>query len=1153
MEKMNNSTKKYFTTIQDQVDHCYAIAEEARSKGLDPETYVECPQAKDLAGRVEKLIGPDGVADSIRNLKKKGFTDDEIVFKIVTNILDKKIGNIQSLEARVERAIRTGLAIKTMGVVSAPLEGISKIMVRKDQYGKEYLSLFFAGPIRAAGGTTAALCVLIADFVRKRSNIPKYEATEGEIGRYVEEVKLYDRKVHLQYPSSKSEIRHAVKNLPIEINGDPTESDEVSEFRDLPRIETNRIRGGACLVLNDGILLKAPKLLKITKAMNLDGWDWLADLKKIAQKEHSEKMENGKEDQEIEKDVAPNFKYVADIIAGRPVFSYPSEIGGHRIRYGRSRNTGLAAVGIHPASMGILDDFLAIGTQLRIERPGKSACVCPVSHIEPPIVKLKNGDIIKVASYKIARKVFPEVKKILFLGDILFGYGEFVENNHRLIPSGYVEEWWALELEQALNILEETDPRMLELVGKPFTAKPTHEEAIKISQNYRIPLHPTYTDFWGNINVEELNKLRTAFVSGFLDLEQTIIINYDKDISKILEKAFIAHTIKDDKIVFSTEMNFIYSKIFNLSNKAKIYLERKDDVFSYFERVSSIKIKNKGPNFIGSRMGRPEKSERKSMKGVHSLFPLSAKVGNSRLFEKAVNFQKIKIDVCRKKCQNCGAETIFNSCPKCSSHTKLRSICEKCKKLYPPVISNPNTFLDARCPQCNERLKSSSEAIFNIKSHLDSILKASQIPFPKKLKGIFGLTNQFKVPEPLLKGILRAQNDVLVYKTAEIRYDATDIPLTHFKPKELDVSIEQLKQLGYILDYRGEPLVDNAQILELKVQDIILSDDCARYFIKLANFIDEELEIFYEMKRFYSVNTRKDLIGQLVVGLAPHTSAGIIGRIIGFSPARSIYAHPFWHAAKRRNCDGDEDGIMLLMDPLLNFSRHYLPNKIGGRMDATLVISSILDPNEIDAEAHNVDAMFKYPLEFYKATENYSMPNEVEKIMDLVKNRLGTPEQYENIGFTIPTENINEGPVTSAYKTYESMNEKIDAQLHLAKIIKAVEAKKVAEKILSTHFNPDILGNLRKFSTQEFRCIKCNSKYRRPPISNAGKCPSCGNKVILTVNRGGIGKYIPRALKLVKEYSLDDYTLQRMELIEEIVESLTNNPKLKQHKLADFF
>jgi DNA polymerase II large subunit len=252
-------------------------------------------------------------------------------------------------------------------------------------------------------------------------------------------------------------------------------------------------------------------------------------------------------------------------------------------------------------------------------------------------------------------------------------------------------------------------------------------------------------------------------------------------------------------------------------------------------------------------------------------------------------------------------------------------------------------------------------------------------------------------------------------------------------------------------------------------------------------------------------------------------------------------------------CDGDEDGLMLLLDPLLNFSRFYLPSKIGGRMDATLVIGTLLDPNEIDSEAHNVDTLFKYPLEFYEATERYAMPHEIEEILELVKSRLGSEGQYENIGFNIPTEDINAGPTMTAYKTYQAMDDKIEAQLHLAKIIQAVDAKNVAKKILSSHFNPDILGNLRKFAVQEFRCVKCNTKYRRPPISNNSKCPKCNNKVILTVNRGGIEKYIPRALKLCSEFNLDSYTQQRMTLIEEYVTSLTNNPKIKQQKLSDFF
>ncbi len=1172
MVKMSKEMEDYFSNIQRGVNRCYDIAEEARKKGYDPELYVETPQAKDLAGRVEKLVGPKGVAVLIRKLKEQGKSEDEIVFQVVTDILEERIGASESLEIRVERAIRVGLAIKTMGVVSAPLEGISKILIKEDYLGNKYLSLYFAGPIRAAGGTTAALCVLIADYVRKKVNIPKFEATEGETGRYVEEIKLYDRRVHLQYPSSNDEIRFAVKHLPVEINGDPTEKEEVSAYRDLPRIDTNNIRGGACLVLNDGVLLKAPKLLKIAKEMKIEGWDWLASLKKITPKE----KEDNKKAKKIngDKNITPNFKYITEIIAGRPVFSHPSRIGGHRIRYGRSRNTGLAAGGMHPATMSILDNFIAIGTQLRTERPGKSTSITPVSNIEPPIVKLKNGDVIRVSNFQKAREIFAEIKKILFLGDILFGFGEFSENNHKLIPSGYVEEWWVLDLEKTAKRLNKNNKKIMGFILNPFEHIPTAEEAIKISQDYDIPLHPTYTDFWGNLSIKELEILRDIFIDSYSETEEIIDLQLNKTIKKILEKAFVLHRIKNDKIIFSKAMNYIYKTIFNLTNNELINIKKEDDVFSYFYKVSSIKIKNKAPYFIGTRMGRPEKSERKSMKGVHTLFPLSNVVGTSRLVEKAMEYTKrknaeyksykktpntiefgnaredivetgkIKIDVCRKVCSQCGFVTIFNLCPKCGTRTEIRKICPKCKKLYPSF--------EKECPKCKDRLQLSYEAKFDIKQHVNSKLKSLNMQLPEKLKGILGLTNKYKVPEPIEKGILRAKNNVLVYKTAEVRYDATDIPLTHFKPKEIGIGINKLKELGYLADFKGDPLQDENQILELKVQDIILSDDCVKYFINIANFLDDELELFYGMDRFYNIMKKEYLIGHIVVGLAPHTSCGVIGRIIGFTPARSIYAHPFWHAAKRRNCDGDEDGIMLLLDPLLNFSRSYLPNKIGGRMDAPLVISTILDPNEIDAEAHNIDTLYHYPLEFYEVTEGFSLPSDVEDIMKLVKNRLGTSEQYENIGFNIPTENINEGPIMTSYKIGE-IDDKIKAQLHLAKIIKAVDAKNVAEKILSSHFTPDILGNLRKFAVQEFRCIKCNEKFRRPPLSIEGKCPKCGNNVILTVNRGGIEKYIPKALKICKEFKLEDYTLQHMELVEEYVESLTNNPKIKQQKLSDFF
>ena len=67
------------------------------------------------------------------------------------------------------------------------------------------------------------------------------------------------------------------------------------------------------------------------------------------------------------------------------------------------------------------------------------------------------------------------------------------------------------------------------------------------------------------------------------------------------------------------------------------------------------------------------------------------------------------------------------------------------------------------------------------------------------------------------------------------------------------------------------------------------------------------------------------------------------------------------------------------------------------------------------------------------------------------------------IGYTHPTGDINEGVTVSAYKTIGSMQEKIEKQLGLAEIIRAVDQNDVAARVLNSHFLPDIYGNFRAF------------------------------------------------------------------------------------------
>ena len=495
----------YRRSIMEEFSRLLEIAKRARAKGLDPEPYPESGLAQDVAGLVEGMVGPPGVAKRIRELSSE-MEKDRLAFKVAEEIALGRFGPLGGVEGRAEQAIRTALAILTEGVTAAPIQGISCVKVRENPDGTSHLAIYYAGPIRSAGGTDQALTVVIADVVRRLLGLGRYRATEAEAKRFVEEIRLYEREVaRFQYNVPDAIIIKAVMNLPVEINGVPTDPVEVSFFRDLPRVETNRLRGGALLVLNDGIIGRAKKVLKVVEELGLEGWGWLNDLS----------FEAGGGGEGI----------LDEVIAGRPVFSLPNRPGGFRLRYGRSRNTGLAAVGVHPALMVLLKGFLAIGTQLKLEVPGKGGVVLPVDGLEPPVVKLRDGSVVRVEDVRVAREVLGEVDKVLFLGDLLISYGDFLYNNKELLPSGYVEEWWAQEVEKAIKDAFGEDlgqaaralglgaEELKGLLEAPLSTRPSAEVALRISRALGVPLHPRYTYFWHLLKPSDIIALSLIHIS----------------------------------------------------------------------------------------------------------------------------------------------------------------------------------------------------------------------------------------------------------------------------------------------------------------------------------------------------------------------------------------------------------------------------------------------------------------------------------------------------------------------------------------------------------------------------------------------------------------------------------------------------------------
>ncbi len=1084
--------ESYFRAVESEVDRAYARAERARSEGLDPETRPEIPRAQDMAMRVEKLLGHlgiEGISAEIRALAAT-LPREDVAVRIARRLAsDPARGDTA---ARVDAALRVGLAILTEGILVAPLEGLAEVHIRPGPDGP-YIELYFAGPIRAAGGTAQALSVLLADIVRRDLGLAKFRPEREEVERYREEIPLYKYLQHLQYVPSPEEVELVVRNVPVAISGEATEGDaEVSAFRNLARVPTNGIRGGACLVIAEGLCQKASKIRRVVDKLGLDGWEFLGQV-----------GHHATDDEE-----AHTPKYLQDSVGGRPVLAHPSHPGGFRLVYGRARTTGLAACAVNPATMVILQHFVAVGTQVKLEYPGKATAMGVCDTVEGPIVELDDGTLTAVHEPERATQLLPRVRRIVDLGEILVSYGEFLENNRALAPASYSLDWHVAELGAA-----GADPSAV--------APGSYAEAVRVGSTYRVPLHPRWGLFWHDIAPGEIRALaefveRTGrWTDGRLELPN------DPGWHEVLVRlGFLMAPAGPDRWQGETDVSDALVGGLGLVPFEGLLQRRTDldpvdeDPLVYVSRLAGVTVRARGPSRIGGRVGRPEKAYQRVMEpNVHALFPVGPAGGPSRSLTEAARHTMrdgVRVDLGVRVCPSCQRTTVWNRCA-CGAHTEPDG----------RVISEPLPVA---------RLWSDAVA----RLHL------AKTPV---VKGVKGLTSPGKVPEPIEKGILRAAHQISVYQDGTARFDLTDLPLTHFRPNEVGTPVARLRELGYAHDWSGAPLTSGEQLVELFPQDVVVARAGGEYLTRLAQFVDDELLHLYNQDPFYRAHRPADLVGAIVVALAPHTSGGVAGRIIGFTNAEACFAHPVFHAAKRRNCDGDEDSVTLLLDALLNFSRSYLPESRGALMDKPLVLTTRLEATEVDKEAHHVDVGDRYPLAFYRAASERRPAKEVEALIEQVSGRLGTDRALSDYRFTHDTERIAAGPVKSAYRDSKSMSDLVERSVLLAAQIRAVDVAEAVTLVLNAHFLPDLMGNLKSYATQKFRCKVCGASYRRPPLT--GRCTAlrpgsgrCDGELLSTVYEGSVRKYLALSQRLGSIDGITPYVRQRIQVLADSLATL---------------
>ena len=260
-------------------------------------------------------------------------------------------------------------------------------------------------------------------------------------------------------------------------------------------------------------------------------------------------------------------------------------------------------------------------------------------------------------------------------------------------------------------------------------------------------------------------------------------------------------------------------------------------------------------------------------------------------------------------------------------------------------------------------------------------------------------------------------------------------------------------------------------------------------------------------------------------------------------------------------------------------------------MDAPLILTTQINPSEIDKEALNVDSAWSYTVKDYELTWQRISPKLLES--EFIEDRLGTEGQFEGIGYTHDMSDIGAGMKLNPYTSLANMKEKVGAQFRLGELLHGVDNEDQSSRVLDRHLLRDLRGNIRAFGQQKVRCVKCNHSYRRPPLTKKCRqvvkqehspfCRQCGHlnrphpvtnevsdtcekcdftlivdvkcsgKIIQTVYASSVMKYGELIEHLIETYGCSDYNEQKYFQFKEWTEDMFGlKKKGKQTSLSEW-
>ena len=110
------------------------------------------------------------------------------------------------------------------------------------------------------------------------------------------------------------------------------------------------------------------------------------------------------------------------------------------------------------------------------------------------------------------------------------------------------------------------------------------------------------------------------------------------------------------------------------------FLKDLENPFAYDESLEPLQIvnslgrvtiKDKSGEFIGTRMGRPEKAKLRKLTGSPNvLFPVGNEGGRLRSVQEACSVGKVRSSFPINHCSKCKKETVYSGCEVCGEKTR---------------------------------------------------------------------------------------------------------------------------------------------------------------------------------------------------------------------------------------------------------------------------------------------------------------------------------------------------------------------------------------------------------------------------------------------------------------------------------------------------